>query len=61
MTNLRFRAYIKFKIDIQKGDEKEEYAQPLKRENGSPAERPFEERHAEGSFGTGKLKRDMEE
>ncbi len=29
--------------------------QPLKREDGPPAERPFEERRMEGSFGTGKL------
>ena len=40
--------------DMRKGNEKEEYVQPLKRENGSPAERPFKERRAEGSFGAGR-------
>ena len=40
-----------------KGSEEEEYAQPLKREDGSSAERRSEERHAEGSFGSGMRKR----
>ncbi len=29
---------------------------PFQRENASPAERAFEERRREGSFGTGELK-----
>lgn len=45
---------------MRKGNEKEEYVQSLKRENGSPAERPFKERRAEGSFGAGRLKRNAE-
>lgn len=68
LTNFQHLAYINSKnvININivnintkntnppKGNEKEEYVQPLKRENGPPAERLFEERRAEGSFGTGR-------
>lgn len=43
-------------IYIFKGNDKEEYAHPLHREDDPPAERSSEERHAEGSFGTGRQK-----
>ena len=42
---------------IQKGCEKEEYIRIPVREDCSSAERRSEERHAEGSFGTGMRKR----
>ena len=35
---------------VVKDSEKEEYTYTLIREDGSPAERPFEERYVEGSF-----------
>jgi hypothetical protein len=53
-------AYIRNIADRKKVKTKRSTCSSLKRENGPPAERPFEGRRMEGSFGTGELN-DMQE
>ena len=53
-------AYIRNIADRKKVKTKRSTCSSHKRENGPPAERPFEGRRMEGSFGTGELN-DMQE
>lgn len=46
----------KSRYNVKQPGEKEEYARSTARENGSPAERPFRKRRAEGRFGGPRMK-----